>query len=403
MKLDDLRIRAMDGSVLVDGQFTLHGDPAVLACFAMPQIVAVGAMLAPQMLGNWKFHGFERIRQGGDGLWAVPAPALTLDLGKSVPPLSTLGHTWFVPAEGCAFSLTSRGGLRLGSVNLPLAQPQPDKSPSAYLQFGQIDMTLDPVPAGLRIGLTGHVIGMIGPEDGPDVTGLTLTGQVLIPALALKLQGQPDLLGQPEDPVQSEVSGGQLDPADLGLSRFGGMVVDGQVDWGQNGDRQNPLGPFVSLHLADRSMGLSPTDQVSRCASGLLYEHSPSNDGPYLRINLGVEDFARMLEQGDQAHLSLQGNGIGHILGRTGRDAYEEGELRQEIDWLTLKLERSPRGLLIGGNGELQGGIRGQSARVGKTLDFALFLPRKLILAKGLKVPRCWDDWKRDYAEPGAW
>lgn len=403
MTLDDLRIRAMDGSVLVDGQFTLHGDPAVLAYFATPQIVAVGAMLAPQALGNWKFLGFERIQQGGDGLWAVAAPALTLDLGKGVPPLSTLGNISFLPAEGCAFSLTRRGGLRLGSVKLPLAQPQPDKSPSAYLQFGQIDLTLDPVPAGLRIGLTGHVIGMIGPEDGPDVSGLTLTGQVLIPALALKLQGQPNLLGQPEDPVQSEVSGGQLAPADLGLTQFGGLVVDGQVDWGQNGDRQNPLGPFVSLHLADRTMGLSPTDRVSRCASGLLYPHSPSSDGPYLRINLGVEDFARMLEQGDHAHVSLQGSGIGYIEGRTGRDAYEEGDLRQEIAWLTLKLERSTAGLLIGGNGELQGGIRGQSARVGKTLDFAIFLPRKLILAKGLKVPRCWDDWKHDHAEPGVW
>lgn len=403
MNLDDLRIRAMDGSVLVDGQFALHGDPAVLAHFAMPKLAAVGVMLAPRQLSNWKFLGFDRVVQGGDGLWAASAPVLTLDLGQSVPSLTSFGNFTYLPKERFAFTLSRHGGHRLGSVNVPLAKPEPDKPRAAYLQFSQIDMDFEPTPAGLRIALTAQVAEMISPIEGLDVTGLTFVGEVLIPALALRLQGQPQLPGQAEDPSLGEVAGGRLATSDLGLARFGGLVLEGQVDWGQDGTARDPYGPFVSAGFQDRFMGMRPANRATRYASGLLEAHWPTNDGPYLRINLGVEDFARLLEFEDCVQLSLQGAGVGYIEGRTGRDAYLEGNLRQDIDWLTLKLERSPQGLLIGGNGELHGGQRGQSARVGKTLDFAMFLPRKLILATGLKVPRCWDDWKRDYAGGGVW
>lgn len=291
----------------------------------------------------------------------------------------------------------------MGSINVPLANPQPDKAGTAYLQFSQIELNFDATPAGLRIALTAQVAEKISPIEGLDVSELTLVGELLIPALALRLQGQPQLHGQAEDTRLSEVAGGRLAAGDLGLARYGGLVLEGQVDWGQDGTARDPYGPFVSAGFHGRSMGMSPASRVTRYASGLLEAHRPTSDGPYLRINLGIEDFARMLEFEDSVHLSLQGAGIGHIEGRTGRDAYLEGSLRQEIDWLTLKLERSSQGLLIGGNGELHGGIRGQSARVGKKLDFAMFLPRKLILATGLNVPRCWDDWKRDYAGGGVW
>lgn len=403
MRLQDLRIRALDGSVLVDGQFALHGDPAVLAHFAIPELVGVAVKLSPHLSSNWKFTGYSRVEQGSDGLWGASAPAVTLDLGTCVPSLVSLANTTYLPAEPVGFSLNRKGRVRMGSFNVPMASPQPDKAPSAYLQFDAIDLTLDPVPEGLRIALTARVVEMIGPIEGLNVAGLVVTGEVLVPDLALQLQGLPRLLGRSEDPVVGKLADTRLETDDLGLERYGGLVLEGQVDWGQNGDLNNPLGPFVSAYLGDHEMGFSPTARASRHASGLLDVHRPSTDGPYMRIDLGLKDFARLLEVEDQVELSLHGAGLGHIVGRTGRDAYEYGNLRQDLVWLTLKLQRSAAGLLVGGQGEFAPGANGESPRVGKSLDFAFFLPRKRILARGMPIPRCWDDWKRDLPDRSVW
>jgi hypothetical protein len=402
MNLNKLRIRAMDGSALVDAQFSLHGDPAVLAQFAIPELAATAVNIRPRPSRNWSFLGLGKIAPGPDGLYAASSPAVTLELTDAVPSLAALGNL-IMPLGRTGFTLARKGAVRLGSVNVPLARPEPDNSPSCYLQFDRLDLDIDAEPEGLQIRLVAQVATMIGPAEGLDVAGTVFCANISVPAQFLLLQQLPKLAGRVEDPEVATLGTGQLAPGDLGLSTFGGLLVAGQVDWGQSGDRANPRGPFVALNLAERRMGLAPVGELSRRASGLLQGKSASSGGPYLHLNLGSEDIARMLEFEDQTAVSLTGAGIGHIEGRTGRDAYEEGPLRQDLAWLNLALKRSGEGLQIEGSGEFLPGKRGESSHVGSALEFSVFLPRRLILALGLHLPRFWEDWKRELGTADIW
>jgi hypothetical protein len=402
MNLNELRIRAMDGSVLVNGRFTLHGDPAVLAHFAIPELAAIGINLRPQPSRNWSLLGLGRIEPGPDGLYAASNPAVTLELTDAVPSLPSLAGL-MLPFGRTGFSLVRKGEVRLGSVNVPLAQLEPDKSPSCYLQFDRLDLEIDASAEGLQIKLVARVATIIGAVEGLDVAGLVCCADMFVPAQALVLQQLPKLAGRVEDQEVATLHAGELPQDDLGVSAFGGSIVAGQVDWGQSGDRYSPQGPFVALSLSERRMNLVPIGELSRRASGQLGGNSGSSSGPCLHLNLGREDLVRMLEFEDQPALSLRGSGIGYIEGRTGRDAYLEGTLRQELDWLTLTLDRSAAGLRIQGSGEFRPGQQGQSPNVGTALEFTLLLPRRQILARGLRLPRFWDDWKRELGTAGIW
>lgn len=402
MNVNELRIRAMDGSTLVDGHFTLHGDPEVLAHFAIPELAATAVKMTPQSSGNWSFRGLGRVEPGPDGLYAASAPAVTLELTDAVPSLRSLAN-FLMPLGRTGFILARKGEVRLGSINVPLARPQPDKAPSCYLQFDQIDLDIDARQEGLQIKLVAQIATIIGSVGGLDVTGMVCCVDIFVPAQVLLLQHLPKLASRVEDSEVATVGAGQFVPDDLGVSSFGGLIVAGQVDWGQSGDRHDPQGPFVALNLSERRMGLAPIGELSRRASGLLKEKRGRSDGPHLHLHLGSEDLAGMLEFEDQTALSLRGSGIGYIEGRTGRDAYEGGTLRQDLDWLALKLERNAEGLSIEGVGEFLPGKQGQSPSVGKALNFTLFLPRKLILARGLRLPRFWDDWKRELGAADIW
>ncbi|WP_296674821.1 hypothetical protein [Novosphingobium sp.] len=380
----------------------LEGDPDVIAHFAFPECAAVGVRLWSRGRSAWSFAGFQRLAVSPDGLWSVAAPAFNVDLTHSVPAFSSLAEM-YLPQGRTGFVLSRKGSVRLGSINLPLAFPQPDKSPTAYLQFDSIDLDMLVDPSGLQITIEARAATIVGGDEELPVEGLMVHLTVFMPSLALSLHRVNNLSGRVEDPFVGEVPGSGLENSDLGVCDLGSLVADGRVDWGQNGDRYNPFGPFIRLHLDQRWVGIQATNRVNRLASGLLDPARPRNDGPYLRINTGIEDFARMLETNDTAEITVRGSGIGHIEGRTGRDAYEYGNLQQDIDWLTLKLERTSDGLLIVGFGEFHPGKNGQSDQVGNKLEFNFYLPRKLILARGIPLPRFWEDRLREYPAEGAW
>lgn len=401
MRVQDLRIRALDGAMLVDGQFTLHGDPAVVAHFAVPELAAVGVRLRPDVPNhwadnNWSFQGFDAVQPGADGLWATGKPVLDLSFGPSVPTFTSL-VAMFLPQGPTGFSLTRKEGVRLGQFAVPLANPGLDQPHLTYIQFDALDVDLALDPAGLTIGITARMADLVRPVEGLNVAGLELRGRVFIPSIALVVQMRgPFRMGPDGEAVRSVIEGGALALQDLGITNFGSLAVEGQVDWGQSGDGRIPLGPFVALDLQERTMGFEPVGHVRRLANGLLKAESPTSDGPYMRINLGLDDFIRALETQDEAEMRLHGSWLGHIVGKTGRDAYEEGDQRQDLIWLDLKLQRTAAGLLIGGKGDFGGGPRSPAARVGQYLDFAFFLPRRLLLARGMRVPRYANEWKRD-------
>ena len=91
--------------------------------------------------------------------------------------------------------------------------------------------------------------------------------------------------------------------------------------------------PFVALDLQERTMGFEPVGHVRRLANGLLKAESPTSDGPYMRINLGLDDFIRALETQDEAEMRLHGSWLGHIVGKTGRGTIVlEGKGKATID-----------------------------------------------------------------------
>lgn len=401
MRMDDVRIRAMNASVLVDGQLSLELSEPNRALIGLPAYSAIGIYQPFHSLFSWEVSAYERIERGPDGLYSAPPPVATVAFGANVPSLKNLLGMFL--AEGSqALSMTAQN-VRLVSVRLPFSNPAPDKSPVAFLQCDHLELVLDASADGLRIRFTTRAATMVDPPDGVDVAGTIVRGDIHIPSQSLVAASLP-CISAPEGrynntrPLSVEaLRGGELGSGD-------GLLAEGQVDWQQTGDERDPRGPFVDLYLGEHGMGLTPASKAIVLDDGSFRVQRGGSDSPLLTINLGVADFARMLEHEDKVDLSLRGAGIGYIDGRTGRDAYEEGSLRQEIEWLDFKLERDSLGLAVTGKGEfLPLPTRDSGKSLGPRLNFAFQLPRTLILARGFKLPRFWDDRKQDYPVEGAW
>jgi hypothetical protein len=111
-----------------------------------------------------------------------------------------------------------------------------------------------------------------------------------------------------------------------------------------------------------------------------------------------------MLEAQDEAEVEWRGVGLGHVDGQTGRSVGEcGGPMRQLITRLQLHLKRCADGLQVRGEGELLP-LAGEGARsLGPELAFDFLLPRGWILARGLNLPRFWQDWRKKFPNETAW
>jgi hypothetical protein len=77
--------------------------------------------------------------------------------------------------------------------------------------------------------------------------------------------------------------------------------------------------------------------------------------------------------------------------------------MRQQLTALRLRLTRRQDGLRVKGEGRLAPLGGDHSRSLGPQLRFVLEISRAWILARGLPLPRFWQEWKRDHPGDTAW
>ena len=90
MHLRDLRIRAMDGSVIVDGVLRLESDEPAAATLPTREGRLVSVNLQHGGFGKVSFSLYGEARRAGDGFWGAAAPLMTVSLEEGVPDLQAL-------------------------------------------------------------------------------------------------------------------------------------------------------------------------------------------------------------------------------------------------------------------------------------------------------------------------
>src|SRR5918993_3491476 len=90
MHLRDLRIRAMDGSAIVDGVLRIESDEPAAATLPTREGRFIGANLQHGGFGKASFRLYGETRRAGDGFWGAAAPLMTVNLEEGVPDLQAL-------------------------------------------------------------------------------------------------------------------------------------------------------------------------------------------------------------------------------------------------------------------------------------------------------------------------
>ena len=399
MHLRDLRIRAMDGSVIVDGVLRIESDEPAAATLPTREGRLVGVNLQHGGFGKVSFSLYGETRRAGDGFWGAAAPLMTVNLEEGVPDLQALLARAFkggrLQAKVDQFRLASI------TVRYPLAGQGEWRH--LYGQASALDLTLGVEEDGLRISFNGPVEPMAF-NEAPLFTRARVVGDLLVPREYWRIRG----LTGPMWPARNNSRVGDWTPegAALGTAAFGGyggLYCPGHLDWGQPANGLEPPGPFVDTRLGPHQMTLQTGGELQLLANGFAAARRYHSDGPEFVLFLGHDDWARILEAHDEAELEWRGGGAGHLDGRTGRDVYEYGPRRQPLSSLQLRARRGQEGLRVEGRGELGPLQDGDGEPLGPKLQFDVMIPRAWFLMRGLPLRQFWADWKREFPSATTW
>ena len=402
MQLADLPILARDGSVLVEGELGVYDERGAAVVRSTPGCL-IGVAIRSRPFGSTKLLLFGKTQRGADGFHGAARPLLAVDFEEAVPDLFTLLSRMY---DGDGRLRIASDAFRVTSANFAAPKTGGQDSGDIYLAGRELNLRLVAETRGWRIRFEGP----LGPTDVGNQTLLfgagTLAGDFLIPDVYCLLGGSPRHISYP---AWGRETAGTWAPAGPGL---GSVAVDtsgrpfcpGTIDWRQTPGGFHPhKGPFVLLQLGEHEFAARPARNLKRLANGFA-DCEDHNGGPLMTIFTGHADWSRMLEQSDSAEIDLSGAGLGHIDGDTGRDAYEYGSKRQAILNLRLTLKRSRDGLLVEGRGGLAPLARSEGTpSLGPDLRFSLQIPRAWILARGLPLPRFWDDRRKEHPSADTW
>jgi hypothetical protein len=398
MDLRDLRLRAMDGSVLVDGDLAIVSDDPAAARLPSSEGRLVGVNLRQGSLGA-SFHLYQQTAQVADGFYAASPPILSLRLEDGLPDLGRL-----FPQSATRHQRLESEHARLATISAKFPQYEGDLRELSG-PINDLTVAMEVEAEGLRLNLDG----VVGPmqfhdEATPRISQARVVGRLLIPRAYCALQGfSLGWRSQTDPPVGAWAPWGPgLGAAPMSV--YGTPYCPGRLTWAvPPGARAAPTG-HVALNLHEHRLIAKPVGAIDLLASGFAAEHSYFADGPELELGMGFAEWTRMLETQDEATMEWRGVGLGHVDGQTGRSVGEcGGPMRQLITRLQLNLKRCAEGLQVRGEGELLP-LAGEGARsLGPELAFDFVVPRGWILARGLNLPRFWQDWRKEFPNETAW
>lgn len=393
---DNLKIRAMDGSALVEGRLTLHGLETFAAVFpsAGPKDL-IGVNLTHKKLHRSAINLYRKTRRADDGLYAAAPPVVTIEFGNAMPNLHRL--TSFMFGEASQKVLVNGVGVN-GSWIYPLTVSfRPGGSKDAlpvYAHLEEVALEIERRKEGLAIRIEGPVMPFAIEKDGPLLEGVRFDCEVLLPTAYCQFAS----VGGYYRAVDHKAEWHSGLPAPLSVPALG----PGLVDWQQGPTGYRCNGPFVQTHLREHEITIRPARRIWMDDEGRGHAEL-DGDGPELQLGFGHVLLASLLANDDHAEISFR-TGIGYIDGQTGRSVGEcGGPRRQNIRWLDLKLDRYAHELRIEGEGELEPLSVASDRSLGPQLKFKFALSRTWLLARGIELPRFWDDWKKELGVTDVW
>lgn len=398
MHLRDLKLRAMNGSVLVEGELGVVSDEPAAAALPTSSGRLIGVDLPERGAGPARFHIYGEVFRREDGFYAAPPPLLTVTLEEGLPDSRGV----FTPRAARRRQRLEADGAHLATVSA--RYPRDDGVQRDIV--GRVDdltMALAIEDEGLRLSFEGPV-GPMGfyDEPAPRITRGRLVARLLVPRAYCKIKSLMF-------PHRADPTIGPWTPWGPGLGAapmdsYGRPFCPGRLTWTVPPGGRRPPSRHVSLYLHEHRLVARACGDLNLHASGAAWDREYFSDGPELELGMGVAEWTRMLGSGDVAEMEWRGAGIGHVDGQTGRSVGEcGGPKRQLISRLGLRLSRSREGLQVTGRGELAPLAEDPSSSLGPELSFDFLIPRGWILATGAKLPGFWLDWRRDFPDPENW
>lgn len=399
LRLDELAVRPLDGSAFVEGALGLYaasGEPVMASAPGQP----IGIACRRPGGRPATFSLFDKVVQAPDGFHEAGPPSLHVDLGETVPDLFSLLSF----SSEAARHRISADEVRLVNVRWQAPQVHERGHRDLYADGYEIDLSLAVEEGGLRIAFEGPVEpSRYLPEQTLPFEKATVRANLLVPAAYCRLQGFNLPIRFPGSGYEATGPWAPTDPGlgSIAVNSGGAPYCPGTLDW------QDPhdwafTGPFVQLNLRAHELVARPVASLNRLPSGFAIGTGSWSDGPKMMLYAGFEDWSRMLWNREEAEIALEGAGIGHVDGQTGRSVGEcGGPKRQPIRRLMLRLKRSREGLLVSGQGELEPlAAADTGTSLGPELRFEFLIPRAWILARGLDIPHIREERKKEF--PGA-
>jgi hypothetical protein len=402
MALEDLKIRAMDGSALVDGRIAISGGATLAAAFpgAKPGDI-IGVELSHNRLHRSAIRLYRSWHRAHDGLYAAGQPIISVEFGEAMPDLRRLASSGFgeLVQRWSLRSHDTRPGTQLLTIRFAPAGREDALPVYAHLEDVAIELTRR--ETGLVIRIEGPLLPFSLEKGGPMLEEVRLDCEVVLPPDYCRLSTIGSYYGGWDREGEWCAGGEGLGSIPISAAALG----PGLVDWQQNPARHLCNGPFVQAYLGEDGLTVRPARRIWRNADGMCHAELDT-DGPELRLGLGRSMLASLLAHSDRASVSFQA-GIGQVDGQTGRSVGEcGGPMTQAIRWLDIKLERNPHELHIEGKGELEPlapSLASVVASLGPRLRFTFALQRTWLLARGIELPRFYDDWRREFGSAAVW
>ena len=266
-----------------------------------------------------------------------------------------------------------------------------NKNPQIFGTVSSIEGTASRCPAGLHLRMTGQINPTEPNDHVPALTDARLECEALIPWTYLSAVGS-NLASLIFDPIAEEQGPWQPDKSGAGALAISGpsAYFAGHLKLpGQHIDLY-PDGPFLHAWISDSVMTLQGARDLMRMANGFVCP-SRLSYGPEFTLQLGYDDFGRILGQSREAVLELRGGGIGHVYGQTGRDFGG----RQSITACQVTLSKRADGLEIGLTGELgpfeDGGC---TTPLGPAFEATVFVPTGYLMLRQWPIDRLVVDWR---------
>jgi hypothetical protein len=381
------------GGVVVEGYLRVIAEGPLASALKPP----AGALLVANFT-SWlrSTHGTLNLIPPSpvqpDGWRDWRAPILSVWFNGLVPDLARRRYG----SDAERFTLTIPDSPLL-KIDLRYPADGSNQSPQFVAAVSSVEGTASPCPAGLRLTMAGQIDPTKATDRVPALTDARLECDVLLPWTYLAAVGSA--LSH-LNVNSTQVGSVELGPWQPDRSGPGSLAVNGP--WGYfaghlklPGQRVDlyPDGPFLRAVVTDRVTELQAARDLRRMADGFVRPSSTSY-GPELTLQLGYDDFARILGQSRKAVLELRGEGIGHVYGQTGR---EFGYL-QPITACRITLSRKADGLEIELTGELGPLADGDRAKsLGPAFAASMFVPIGYLMLHQWPIDQLVVDWRERF------